>query len=215
MCLFSSLLVRHNGCVPPWGLPAKFLHWIRSAWGAITCSNTTSPLWCFHTRARQRQDNDKTNVEPVYSYYAFHTRSDKPGVKGIIGIHRFNICLVVVLLWCENTITPVVIPMFLIGSERQIQSQYQIWTLFKTHIDWRSVNTFRIRHTRLFVVVICLCVFVLTFFYIITRIKRCEDCTCSNFEYGLRCQHSSGHSSWRTLTAPPPEEFLDPPLNRA
>ena len=31
------------------------------------------------------QDNDKTNVEPVHSYYAFHTRSDKPGVKGIIG----------------------------------------------------------------------------------------------------------------------------------
>ena len=26
------------------------------------------------------------------------------GVKGIIGMHRFNICLVVVLLWCENTI---------------------------------------------------------------------------------------------------------------
>ena len=50
------------------------------------------------------QDNDKTNVEPVNSYEAFHTRSGKPGVKGIIGIHRFNICLVVVLLWCENTI---------------------------------------------------------------------------------------------------------------
>ena len=52
------------------------------------------------------QDNDKTNVEPVHSYEAFHTRSDKPGVKGIIGMHRFNICLVVVLLWCENTIRP-------------------------------------------------------------------------------------------------------------
>ena len=26
------------------------------------------------------------------------------GVKGIIEMHRFNICLVV-LLWCENTIT--------------------------------------------------------------------------------------------------------------
>ena len=25
-------------------------------------------------------------------------------MKGIIGMHRFNICLVVVLLWCENTI---------------------------------------------------------------------------------------------------------------
>ena len=31
-------------------------------------------------------------------------RSDKPGVK-LIGMHRFNICLVVVLLWCENTIS--------------------------------------------------------------------------------------------------------------
>ena len=52
------------------------------------------------------QDNDKTNVEPVHSYEydAFHTMSDKPGVKGIIEMHRFNSCLVVVLLWCENTI---------------------------------------------------------------------------------------------------------------
>ena len=49
------------------------------------------------------QDNDKTNVEPVHSYDAFHTRSDVSGVKGIIGMHRFNFCLVVVLLWCENT----------------------------------------------------------------------------------------------------------------
>ena len=62
-------------------------------------------LWCFHTRARQRQDNDKTIVEPVHSYYAFHTRFVGPGVKGIIEMHRFNICLVVVLLWCENIIT--------------------------------------------------------------------------------------------------------------
>ena len=52
---------------------------------------------------RQRQNN-KTNVEPVHSYDAFHTRSDMSGVKGIIGMHRYNICLVVVLLWCENTI---------------------------------------------------------------------------------------------------------------
>ena len=47
------------------------------------------------------QDNDKTTVEPVHSYDAFHTRSDKPGVKGIIGMHRFNFCLVVVLLSCS------------------------------------------------------------------------------------------------------------------
>ena len=50
------------------------------------------------------QDDDKTNVEPVHSYDTFHTRFVGPSVKGIIGMHRFNICLVVVLLWCENTI---------------------------------------------------------------------------------------------------------------
>ena len=49
------------------------------------------------------QDNDKTQVEPVHFYYAFHTRCVSPGVKGIIEMHRFNICLVV-LLWCESTI---------------------------------------------------------------------------------------------------------------
>ena len=31
---------------------------------------------------RQRQDKDKTNVEPVHSYDAFHTRHVGPGVKG-------------------------------------------------------------------------------------------------------------------------------------
>ena len=55
------------------------------------------------------QDNDKTNVEPVHSYDAFHTRHVGPGVKGTIGMHRFNICLVVVLLWCENTISPILL----------------------------------------------------------------------------------------------------------
>ena len=49
------------------------------------------------------QDNDKTNVEPVHSYDTFHARFVGRGVKGFIGMHRFNICLVVVLLWCENT----------------------------------------------------------------------------------------------------------------
>ena len=52
------------------------------------------------------QDTDKTNVEPVHSYEAFHTRSDKPGVKGIIGMHRFNICLVVLSLSCSGVKTP-------------------------------------------------------------------------------------------------------------
>ena len=52
------------------------------------------------------QDNDKTNVE-VHSYDAFHTRFVGPGVKGIIGMHRFNICLVVVLsLSCSGVKTP-------------------------------------------------------------------------------------------------------------
>ena len=50
------------------------------------------------------EQDDKTNVEPVHSYDAFHTVVAGPGVKGIIGIHRFNICLVV-LLWCENKIS--------------------------------------------------------------------------------------------------------------
>ena len=50
------------------------------------------------------QDNDKTKVEPVHSYDAFHTRHVRPGVKGIIGMHRFNIYLVVLLCY-ENTIS--------------------------------------------------------------------------------------------------------------
>ena len=46
--------------------------------------------------AHKWQDNDKTNVEPVHSYDTFHTTFVGPGVKGIIGMYRFNICLVVV-----------------------------------------------------------------------------------------------------------------------
>ena len=61
------------------------------------------------TTTRQRQDN-KTNVEPVHSYDAFHTRHVGPGVKGIIGMHRFNICLVVVLsLSCSGVKTPLLV----------------------------------------------------------------------------------------------------------
>ena len=56
---------------------------------------------------RQWQDNDKTNVERVHSYDAFHTVVAGRGVKGIIGMHRFNICLVVVLsLSCSGVKTP-------------------------------------------------------------------------------------------------------------
>ena len=32
------------------------------------------------------QQDNKRNVEPVHSYDAFHTRSDKPGVKGLSNI---------------------------------------------------------------------------------------------------------------------------------
>ena len=53
------------------------------------------------------QDNDKTNVEPVHSCDTFHIRFVGPGVKGFIGMHRLNICLVVVLsLSCSGVKTP-------------------------------------------------------------------------------------------------------------
>ena len=66
---------------------------------ANTHANVFVFLWCFYTRARQRQDK--------CSYDAFHTRHVGPGVKGIIGMHRFNICLVVVLsLSCSGVKTP-------------------------------------------------------------------------------------------------------------
>ena len=55
------------------------------------------------------QDNDKTNVEPLHSYDAFHTWFVGPGVKGIIGMHRFNIRLVVVLLSCSGVKIPLVV----------------------------------------------------------------------------------------------------------
>ena len=61
----------------------------------------------FSHQSKTTQDNDKTNVEPVHSYDAFHTRHVGPGVKGIIGMHRFNICLVVVLSFsCSGVKTP-------------------------------------------------------------------------------------------------------------
>ena len=64
---------------------------------------------CFPTRARQRQDNDKTKVEPVHSYDAFHTRHVGPGVKGIIGMHMSNMCLVVLPLSCSGVKTPLLL----------------------------------------------------------------------------------------------------------
>ena len=55
------------------------------------CTNRTNGVFT--------PEQDKTNVEPVHFYDAFHTRSDKPDVKGIIGMHRFNnnYCLVVLV----------------------------------------------------------------------------------------------------------------------
>ena len=56
------------------------------------------------------QDNDKTTTRqiPVHSYDTFHTRFVGPGVKGFIGMHRFNICLVVLSLSCSGVNTPLV-----------------------------------------------------------------------------------------------------------
>ena len=51
---------------------------------------------------RPEQDNDKTNVEPVHSYDAMTVWK-----ASYIGMHRFNICLVVVLsLSCSGVKTP-------------------------------------------------------------------------------------------------------------
>ena len=62
---------------------------------------------CSHNGVFTPEQDDKTNVEPVHSYDAFHTIVAGPGVKGIIGMHRFNICVVVVLsLSCSGVKTP-------------------------------------------------------------------------------------------------------------
>ena len=81
-------------------------------------------IWCFQTRARQRQDNDKTNVEPVHSYDAFHTSRCRTWCERhhrnaqvqhlscrclVVVLSLSCRCLVVVLLWFENTNTHVVI----------------------------------------------------------------------------------------------------------
>ena len=59
-----------------------------------------SALWGVHARARQRQDNDKV----------------RQGVKGIIEMHRFNICLVVVLsLSCSGVKTPLLLTSYTVS----------------------------------------------------------------------------------------------------
>ena len=55
------------------------------------CATGPISLMVFSHQSKTTIDNDKTNVEPMHSYDAFHMS----GVKGIIGMHRFNICLVV------------------------------------------------------------------------------------------------------------------------
>ena len=63
----------------------------RRATGVLSVESTANGVFT------PEQDNDKTNVEPVHFYDAFHTWFVGPGVKGIIEMHRFNICLVGVL----------------------------------------------------------------------------------------------------------------------
>ena len=51
----------------------------------IICGgNPHTPLTNTNGAFTPEQDNDKTKVEPVHFYYAFHTRFVGPGVKGII-----------------------------------------------------------------------------------------------------------------------------------
>ena len=66
----------------------------------------------FHCRCNgvftPKQENDKTNVEPVHSYDAFHTWFVGPCERPHRNaqVQHLSCCsLVVVLLWCENTIT--------------------------------------------------------------------------------------------------------------
>ena len=116
--------------------PQALIRLIRHAWDTVDLFYPRA-LMVFHTRARQRQDNDKTNVEPVHSYYPFHTRSDMSGVKGIIGIHRFNLCLVVVLsLSCSGVKTPLVTSYDISG----IQLTYSIPEPLITSYDMSGIQ---------------------------------------------------------------------------
>ena len=45
-----------------------------------------------------------------------------PGATCLVGMHRFNICLVVVLLWCENTISFATIEKLKVGTIRGLNS---------------------------------------------------------------------------------------------
>ena len=57
------------------------------------------------------------------SYDAFHTVVAGPGVKGIIGMHRFNMCLVVLSLSCSGVKTP-------LGTDgKGIQANYNYYLI--------------------------------------------------------------------------------------
>ena len=59
-------------------------------------------LWCFHTRARQRQDNDKTTTRQMLNLCI----PMMPFTPTCLVTRLLSCrCLVVVLLWCKNTIT--------------------------------------------------------------------------------------------------------------
>ena len=70
------------------------------------------------------QDNEKINVEPVHSYDAFHTG------PATTGMHRFNICLV--LLWRETTIRS----LWVLGDLPAQQSgPYGCWFSWETSLS--------------------------------------------------------------------------------
>ena len=96
-----TTVVSVTGLRLPWPSDCSYCVTVRlhSGWSSDYTNGVFTP----------EQDTDKTDVEPVHSYYGFHTRSDMSGVKGIVGMHRFNICLVVVLsLSCSGVKTPLV-----------------------------------------------------------------------------------------------------------
>ena len=71
---------------------------------------------CFHTRARQRQDNDKTTTRQMLNL-CIPMMPFTPSLPGRCERHHRNAqvqhlsCrLVVVLLWCENTIVEIHLP---------------------------------------------------------------------------------------------------------
>ena len=81
-----------------------------------TCvGNVCIMVFSHQSKTRRQMLNLCIPMMPFTPYIA------GPGVKGIMGMHRFNICLVV-LFWCENTITvlimetPLLTPYFVVLS---------------------------------------------------------------------------------------------------